>query len=88
MVKYRTSIFNDDIIPIEIDRESKKSVWVKKDGGRQRLKKGSDYIYHDVFIEAKREIVDRRIVNVEYCKFQLGLAEVALGNAREMEVSE
>ena len=77
MIYYKTDNYNDDIVPVDVNRATAKTIWIK---GRHTgiLKTGVFYNYfetHEQAVNHKRN-QHKDLVNV--CRQQLEQAEKAL----------
>lgn len=83
MLKYKAQILSGCwIIPIEAERETADSVWIK---GRRNKKASSYESYFDTFQEARDHCVLNAQNKVDIARRQLELANSHLGNAKGLK---
>ena len=77
MIKYKTLGYFPEIKKVEIERESKKSVWIKsRDSSVNRAAKRSSSInYWDTIEEAKKDIIDQNKKIIERLDLEIMAAK-------------
>jgi hypothetical protein len=81
MKKYRTKSYSDMIESIEVERETKDSVWVN---GRRNAKITSYDRYHESFEMARQWLIERHEGDISAARAKIHRAESALGSIRKM----
>jgi hypothetical protein len=92
MKKYMTGGFESPIEEVEVVKETKKSVWVKREGwakGTESIdrchKRASWHNYFDTWEEAHAFLMDKAQREVDSLRRQLELAKGKLGNIKGMK---
>ncbi len=69
------------IIPVEVDRQTESSVWIK---GRRRARRTDWDTYHDSWEHAQYHLIQRETTKVETCTVALKDAQDRLSAIKEL----
>lgn len=83
MIKYMTTGYGTDkIVPVEVDRETERCVWV---GGRRRAKNSDYESYFSTWDEAHNHLLGKVQVKVDAARRRLEQLNSELGNIKGMK---
>lgn len=86
MRKYETGGYGEFIRPVEVVKETDKSIWVERDTGLKSprtetrvMRKGGDYKWHGTWEDAQKYLIARQRELIEAIWKQMNMAEKRLG---------